>query len=885
MLPELSSYITSFSAQSRRSIHSVLSESLRDKAEIGKLISNLSTFVGPADYSPRMIRQLEPMQREFIIDMFRDIDLRVKTEYDVSNSINNLSSAMTNIFGGELSKLEKDIQFLNSYVDNFSFISGEDDLYNASFIENFDNELNSILNENSEIVIPDRDLVPLTKELHAKVDNASGKLKFSSDYELSLSDISTNDIKSITYETNFPREYISTDTGLGKLFTTENTKSWNLTIKSPFVIKESLLDSEKYSEYKNGVSVPASAQVAVTVEFNSLKQMSRLRIISDHFNSLSLAQVIIETENSSSAGESSSTLKKKALLSSSISLQKVFDIDFDSKYFIKSITLILFTDNYHRTSVVPMQSELNSKLMSQVASEIKSDRNSEHDSLQEHVVRFFLRDTEKTFILRNKKLYSYNYTSYFPKPLSKTNFGVIEKLDRNSYFSDIDAFNKFRNTSLFSNIIFSIISYSIGSKLRNQINSTYIESNIKDTTKTISSYLSGGFIPLGNSNVVDANIQYFDHYMSSVTREDATQLLNNIEESNMYEYKISINGIFMFATTRKNNSLQTKSTFVSKKIPVNGRPMKVKMLADYFEELSFSSEGPEKDKTSIEFSVSIKEFPLSESDWLPILPYGDSSVRTELLILNSSGEGVMRFEPAAESVNVFENSERRIGGTFSVNGKNIKVINFNSSKIYYVSYVPRYIDSAREINLHYSSLGTPILVTPSNSNSNGEYFDSVGQDLRVRLSNNPYIDYTKFVNGTYSPFVGTITSSKTSNGNFDYSNYSPVKVILNDGTTARNITNYLVNNNSIEQFTNTTDLQFIHYGDSLVFNKQINQAFNVLYQYIPDSFRYRIVMRSLTSDEQNYTVDRLIFKFSTETKDSALINLIKYDNLFRNKVN
>ena len=78
---------------------------------------------------------------------------------------------------------------------------------------------------------------------------------------------------------------------------------------------------------------------------------------------------------------------------------------------------------------------------------------------------------------------------------------------------------------------------------------------------------------------------------------------------------------------------------------------------------------------------------------------------------------------------------------------------------------------------------------------------------------------------------------------------------------------------------------FIHSGDSIIFNKQIKTGFRVLYQYVPNSFRYRVIMRSLTSDPQNYSVDRLIFKFSSEKRDSLLINLIKYDNLFKNKVN
>lgn len=251
MLTKLSEYINSFSAQSRRSIHSVLSEVSTEKNEIGKLVNKLSSFSSATDYAPRIIRQMEAVERDFVIDIFRDVDLRVKTQFDISNSISLLASSMTNVFGGEIEKLEKDIQYLSAYIDNYSFISGEDDLYNSSFIENFDNESNSFINENSNINIPDRDGNNFNGSMVAKVDPLTGKLKFSSDYELSLSEISEDMIQSIDIDTNFSKEYISSNTGFQKLFINSNTKTWKVSIKTPFVIKESILDSEKYSSFKN----------------------------------------------------------------------------------------------------------------------------------------------------------------------------------------------------------------------------------------------------------------------------------------------------------------------------------------------------------------------------------------------------------------------------------------------------------------------------------------------------------------------------------------------------------------------------------------------------------------------------------------------------------
>ena len=46
---------------------------------------------------------------------------------------------------------------LEAYMDKYSFISGEDDLYNSSFIENFDNNMNSYENDQVIIKLSDRD--------------------------------------------------------------------------------------------------------------------------------------------------------------------------------------------------------------------------------------------------------------------------------------------------------------------------------------------------------------------------------------------------------------------------------------------------------------------------------------------------------------------------------------------------------------------------------------------------------------------------------------------------------------------------------------------------------------------------------------------------------
>lgn len=157
MLIDLNEQITSFSSQAKKKISSILSESLLEKNELSSLTSKITAFTSPAQYSPRSVTPLEVVQKETITDIFRDIDLRTKSQFDISNSLSLLGSSMSNVFSGEMAKIEKDLDYLDGYIDKYSFISGQDDLYNSSFIENFDSNINSYENDSATTRLTDRD--------------------------------------------------------------------------------------------------------------------------------------------------------------------------------------------------------------------------------------------------------------------------------------------------------------------------------------------------------------------------------------------------------------------------------------------------------------------------------------------------------------------------------------------------------------------------------------------------------------------------------------------------------------------------------------------------------------------------------------------------------
>jgi hypothetical protein len=123
MLNNLGNYISSFSSNSRKNITSVLRKSTLEKEEIGRIVSNLGSLTTAADYIPVFVSPLSSLQRESLIDLFRDTELRVKSLYSISSTLSVLSSSMENIFGGEIKKIENDIAYLSAYINDYSFIS------------------------------------------------------------------------------------------------------------------------------------------------------------------------------------------------------------------------------------------------------------------------------------------------------------------------------------------------------------------------------------------------------------------------------------------------------------------------------------------------------------------------------------------------------------------------------------------------------------------------------------------------------------------------------------------------------------------------------------------------------------------------------------------
>lgn len=620
------------------------------------------------------------------------------------------------------------------------------------------------------------------------------------------------------------------------------------------------------------------------MELKTSVDASRIRISPNIGQGLYVTQIVLDRDVTNSNTSDNET-NKISILKAPIYVDRNLDIDF-AKTKIKSFIIFFKQKNYNRTKLTPIQSELNSKLVSMLTKTLRNEKKKSHDLLQDYVLTFFLKDSDKNYILRNKNIYNYDYTKYYPVEQSKKEINLLKEIKKDVSPSDLESRNLFKNSDLISNMVFAIVSYSLRAKFRGLNPSTYVESNLVSSVKSISNYVSGGILPLGDSNMSENNFHLLKETYSSFNKADALDVMNNVENSNLYEYMFSIKNISLFTTDSIMSTAEVsmrRSNFVSKKIRLEGKPLSVKMISNYLNRTMFTSSNDMTDPTSVEFSVTVKDNPVNESDWYPIMPYTEKEIRAELMIFVGD-QAKFRFAPKQESISLYEDGKLLLSSSYTITGVYLSVKSRKAKSIYVCNYQPINQATSKEISLFSRNLSSPVLSTYSSEGKNGERFTALNYDNSVTLSQTPYIDRSKFSNASYSSYSGTVTSSNSSFGNFDYSSYSPVKVVFDDGTVAKNITNYILTDTQVPTFQDRTDHCFIHYDKTIIFNKKINTTFRIIYEYIPDIFRYRVVFRTLNLTQENYSVDRLMFKVSSEKEDVITNNFIRYDNIFKSKL-
>lgn len=622
MLRNLPDTINSFSSLSKTTVTSLIKNMKVDKIEIGSLIQKLSGFSSGNNFAASAIAPLSNLSKEVLVELFRDSSLRLNNLYNGANSAGLALNSMIDVLSSEIEKIEKDINDLEIFINNYEYISGKDDLYNGNYIEKFDSSLYDYSYDGSNFVIPDRDNAPFVNGGNYFIDTVSGILKMGNSH--SNKNI-INNIKSINIASNYGN-YTTTDSDFNNLFNDNLKDSWNLTIKSPIILTSNIINYLQYLNYD--YSKINGAQTAVEVELVSGINIDTIRLNPNLGNGLQLLQIVAFNPPNTNSSNLNAADSYNLLLSTPKNLDSRLEISFE-KRIINKFIFIFNQSSYIRTKMTPITSELNSKNIQLFINERLNERSKKFSLMQDLVYWHFKRNSTVNGLSKNLNGENEYYSYRFPKDLNEYSKMISDEIFKANNFDLSDRGGLF-NSPIFKNLFYNIVS-NLDPNYSNIYSNYFIESSTSKNPQQTLAY-PGNMMQGNSSNMSDQKYQFYTQSSSYGTEQDAVSALLTKESPDCYEYIFSLKSIEFL----EGNSLNVaKSCFVSRKIPVNGQILAVKSKAEVIKS-SVNNEAASfnlNNLLSYELSISNKESPNNELDWVPIAFNSETTIDSEVIFL------------------------------------------------------------------------------------------------------------------------------------------------------------------------------------------------------------------------------------------------------------
>lgn len=871
MLQYLPDTIQTFSNQSKKTVGSLIQNIKADKTQISNLIENIASFDIRANYTPALALRYSPMNLEAVIEFFRDSSLRVGQFFSAASSISNVINSMISIFSSEIQKIEKDIEYLETFINNYQYISGEDDLFNFNYIENFNNDLGSSFSDGISLTFTDRDGINFSDNGNYKIDNVTSKMVMAE--EMSFVNV-INNIKSVDYITNYS-DFITSDTGFESTINESLSDSWNVTVKSPYVLTSQLPSLSQHVSYD--YSYIRGAQAQVTLDFINEVEMDFIRITPADTNGMQILQVILEKTDSTPSQDTGSVSGESILfpvLNSPLLVNKTVDVLFN-KSKVKKVIFILNQSKYNRSQNIPNIHETNSKHLHSVIEQIRERRNSAPSKIQDLVYFYFKNQTSIENSRKNNKQHTDIYSYRYPVARPDVTTDIISKMnsfDDSSISNNIRDIIDYGNGNVISNIVQSIVQRSIDSR-SNIFNNNVYRANTTDSFSNNSNALkTDGMIPTKNDSTnYEQLFQREDPQAPGVTSFDVTKYLNTREVSNSYEYTFNIRNISFGLI--KQNSLG-KSCFVSKKIETNGSPIGIKALASIVKErqnLNYTGYDL-KEPGSLELSIGLYENMDAESQWIPIVHTLANKIDSEVLFFNNLKETSLRFFAIGATVKLYKNGVLENPNNWIFNSESNKVSyigTVDSNAIYVAEYeIDPYEYDESIIDVNKILDGRIVARSYTKNGTQGQRFISSGPGNKVKLDYIPFIE-NNLSNISYNDRYGTIDLNTNTS-------YSPISITFDDGSSSINLTNYLPNSFEKANFYSTNEYLYYHNGKDIVFNKPVLTPFTINYSHIPATVRFRAILRNNIPGLTNaISLDSVIIKSKVKNLDSFSQKLLR----------
>jgi len=858
MLSLLPTTFGTLSTGTNSTVSSLIRQMKVSKYDVSQIIEQLSNFRAPIDFSAGRIAPGSTLTRQIITDMFRDSSSRVKLLFATANGVATAIGSMVEIFSSEIHKLEKDLNDLKIFIDNYEFLSGKDDFYNSSYVEKFDNLEGDYRSDGVSFRIPDRDGITFPLGANGFVDSVTGMFKVGKNYSnLSL----LGRINEVNVSTNFAT-YVTSESDFENVFNQDMQNSWNVTVKSPVILSSFLSNYSQYINYSYLSS--KAAEVVAEVILTSPVQIDTIRFNPNLSNGLTLLQVVAFNADLDSQESSVNQANYKLLLNQPILLKGTHEVSF-SQMQVSKFIFIFSQKSYIRNKMVPINSEINSKIIQKFINLRSVNRRREFSKNQDMVLFYFNKRNSLSGFIKNKNQNKDYYSNSFPAKIDllanvvKNQIMMIDNYD----ISDVSSLQLSEN---FQRIINSI---SFGMDRGNSFIQPSVHVGASDSSQGSFS-ISGisGSVRLPQGVVNDYKRQSLSPSIVIDSRRETLDATFAQERSDFYEYMFSVKSIELLNTVNDSGSVN-KACFVTKKINTDGQPLAMKIKLDPvvghttadFEGLDIPT------LSSYEVSVSNSNTPVEEDEWLPILPFNKSSIESEFVIFDiSEYKYKTRFRAIGSSISLYRDGILCDPSTysFSESSSTVRLLDnslYSQSVIFTIAYEPNLVSyNPYEIDFIKTNIYKDSVKIYSSSFGSGQRFLRTGQSNSVKLEYIPFVNESYKKNSTYNSELGTIFIGSGSG-------YSPVKVRLNDGTYAINLTNYTNSSRPVQFYQSATPLFYVS-GSNLVFDRKIDSTFFVEYSYIPNSVRIRVIMRkNVSSINMSDKIDTLIAKIKTINYD------------------
>lgn len=272
----LKNYITSLSTGESTQISSILQDVLINKSDLNTIIQNLQNFTPFTALTLNEVNSQSIISSSDFVSNVMAIDSSLQDIYTYSNYLSLLLASLNKTLGSQVKALEEDITNLQVRLDNYAFLTADNNSYAYSYLESFHND-----NGRASF-----SWVP--------TDRASSSF---SEAEQAIINPITNSLVLATNITNpYPitptliggnsTAYITSDTGIQNAVSSINSAGWRISIAS----------AQPITSILNGFDEPG-AQVILEFSLAQPAYASQIEIIPFSDTPMQLVQVLIYPSN------------------------------------------------------------------------------------------------------------------------------------------------------------------------------------------------------------------------------------------------------------------------------------------------------------------------------------------------------------------------------------------------------------------------------------------------------------------------------------------------------------------------------------------------------------------------------------------------------------